>query len=220
MIEEAAQDRRAAGEAAEAAPAGAPQRVDRVGQRVAHLPLDHSIAQLLGVQLRRVRRQPLELVVGRVGGDEGLHGPCPMGLESVPDNHQRLPHPAAEVAQGGDDLGAVDAAGEMTGIEPRRSIQRGHQARDTRHLSALAHPSEQGRMPTGSPGGGYAGPKRVTRLVHEDNGAPCAASPFFMRGQSRWSQASTRVSSRSLARGRGRWRLQPRARSARPKERG
>jgi hypothetical protein len=188
MIKEVAQHSLATAEPQEATARLRAQGVDRVGQGIPHVALDRSVAQLLRIQLRGVRRQPFDPVAGRVSGHKGLHYPGSVGLQPVPDDDQRPAHLPVEGAQGHDDLLAMNAADKMTRIEPGWAAQRRDQGRDARHFTPLTDPTEQRGMPDRGPGGGYPGPKRVTRLVHEDNGAPCAASPLFTRGQSRLSQ--------------------------------
>jgi hypothetical protein len=95
------------------------QPVDRGRHGVLEVALDPAIARLLGIQLRRVGRQPLHLVVVRMGSQEGLHRPGAMGLQSVSDHQQRSADLAPEVAQGGDDLLALDAAAELAGVQRR-----------------------------------------------------------------------------------------------------
>ena len=148
-----------------------------------------------------------------------LHDLGAVGVESVPDDDQWLADPAPEVAQSGDDLLAVDTAAEVAGVQPRRPSQRRDQGDDAGDLASLAEPSQDWRPAAARPGGAEAGPKHVTRLVHEGNGAPCSASPIFTRGQSRLSHASMRASSCSRARAIGCCRMKPCARTARPSER-
>jgi hypothetical protein len=83
MPEEAVQFRSAATEAAEAAP-GVPAEIGhRVGLRVEQLAFDRAIAQLLGIEVRGVGRQPLDLEVGRVPRQEGPHRLGLVGAEAV-----------------------------------------------------------------------------------------------------------------------------------------
>src|SRR5438477_7112714 len=219
MTEEALQLSRAAAESEKAPPGLLAQVADRLRLGVQHLLLDDPVAVLLRVQRRRVGWQPVEVVGGRVSGHEGLHRVRPMRMESVPGDDHRTADLPPEIPQRADDLRAMDRPGEMSGVEARGTGQRRDQGDDTRDLPPLAHPPQDGRVPPRGPGRADAGPKRVTRLVHEGNGTPCAASPLFRRGQSRWSHASTKASSRSLARGIGRWALHPRARNAGPRAR-
>jgi hypothetical protein len=218
MTEECLQLARASAEAAEA-PTGEPlQGWHRVGLSIEHLLLHDPVALLLGVQLRRIGRQPLLAIVRRVGPQESLDQLGMMSRQMVPHHDQPAPDAATEIPQGDEDLLARNAPGEVAGIEPRRATLRRDQGHDAGDLPALTDPAPQGRLPPRRPGRADAGPKRVTGLVHEGNRTPCAASPLFTRGQSCFSQASTTASSRSLARSLGCWGLQPLARNAGPRE--
>lgn len=73
-------------------------------QGVEHLLLDHPSAPFLGVQFRRVRGQPLHLVVLAVSREEILDFLCPVGGEPVPDHDQGALHPLPKVPQGQDRL--------------------------------------------------------------------------------------------------------------------
>jgi len=219
VVEEALQLRRATAESPEALTSEPTQVRDRLRLSVEHLLLDDSIAELLRIQLGSVGRQPFELVVVGVRRHKRLHRFGPVGVESIPDDDQRAAQLASEIPQRDDDLRSVNGPGEVERIETGWPPERGDQGRNAGDLPSLTDPPQEGRLPSWGPGGAYAGPKRVTRLVHEGNRTPCAASPFFIRGQSRFNQASTKASSRSLAWSRGRWGLQPCARSASPSPR-
>jgi hypothetical protein len=192
--------------------------VAKLGHRgrsgVEQLLLDGAIAQLLRVQLGSIGGQPFQTVVCRMCRDVVLHQPRAVRRQVVPEQQQRLPGAASEILQGVLDLRRADAAEEMAGVETRRSVQGRDQGNDAGHLATLAHPAEDRGVAHRRPSRAYAGPQRLTRFVHEGKRTPCAASPLFTRGQSCLSQASTSASSRSRARGSGRWGLQPRACSA------
>src|SRR5215217_1049315 len=219
MPEETVQLRSAATQPDETAAGVPPELGDRAGLRVQQLALDRTVAQLLRIEVRGVRRQPLELIIGLVPGQELLHGLGLVRTEPVPHDDQRPPNPLPEVAQRGDHLLPVDTPDEMPRIQARGAVQRCDQRPQTRHLPPLAQPSQDGRLARRGPGSADAGPKRVPRLIQEGDRTPVAASPLFIRGQSRRSQAAIRASSRSRARGKGRWGLHPRACKARLRER-
>jgi len=219
MTEEPVQQIAATSQSDEAATSLVQQRVDGVGRRVEQLPLHRTVAQLLGIQVGRVRRQPFHLVVRGVGGQERTHLPGLVGREPIPDDEQGAPDPLTEVAQRDEDLLPVDSTPEVPSAQRWRPIQGGDQGDDAGHLAPLTDPFQDWGMADGRPRGADGGPKRVTRLVHEGHGTPVAASPLLIRGQSRRSQAAITASSRSLARRSGRWGLQSQARSARLSER-
>jgi hypothetical protein len=174
---EAVQQLCSAAEAPEAA-AGQPlQLIDRPGRGVQQVALHRAVAQLLRVQVRRVGWQPLDLVVVRVGGHEGLHRLRAVGVQAVPDDDEGPPDLPAEVAQRDDDLLPMEAAPEVAGVQPGGAVERGDQGDDAGDFAPLADPLQDRRPALRGPGGADAGPKRVTRLVQEGNRAPRAASP-------------------------------------------
>src|SRR5438094_10467398 len=108
VTEEALQFRGSAREAAELAAGLLAQLGHRARLRVAQRALDRPITQRLRIQLRRVRRQPLELVVGPVCGEEGLHRLRPVRGQAIPDDDQRPADAAPKVAQRSNDLLSLD----------------------------------------------------------------------------------------------------------------
>src|SRR5207302_9514969 len=91
-----------------------------------------------------------------------------------------------EIAQRHDDLVAPHAAREVPRIQSGGTVQGGLEGRDAGHFPPLADPTDDRRVPRGGPGGAYARPKRVTRLVHEGNRTPWAPSPLYIRN---WREA-------------------------------
>lgn len=219
MTEKAVQQIGVVTEPAETAGGDVVQLSDRSGHCVEQVALDPPVAQLLRVHVRRVGRQPFDLVIVRMGSQEVLHQSGTMGFQAVPEHQQRSAELAPEVAQCGDDLLVMDAAAEVAGVQPRRPVQWRLEGDTTGDFASLAQPAEDRRPTNRRPGGAEAGPKGMPRLIQEGYGASCSASPFLMRGQSRVSQASTTASSRSRARAMGRCGLQRCARSARHRER-
>src|SRR5689334_5910507 len=122
MTEEIGQQVRSAAKSAEATASRLVQFIDRARDGVEQVALDGTVAQLLGVQLRRVWRQPLELVVRWMPGYEGQHRLRAMGVQPVPDDDQRSADPPPKVPQRDNDLLAVDAAPEVASIQPGASF--------------------------------------------------------------------------------------------------
>ena len=76
MTEEGIQQVGVPTEPAEAAAGQAVHGIDRDRHGLEQVALDPAVAQLLGIQLRRIRRQPFELVVVWMGGDDLLALPA------------------------------------------------------------------------------------------------------------------------------------------------
>src|SRR3954449_9769264 len=157
MTEEALQLSRAAAESERAPPGLLAQVADRLRLGVQHLLFDDPVALLFGVQLRRVGWQPLEVVVGRVSGHEGLHRVRPMRMESVPGDNHRTADLLPEIPQRADYLRAMDRPGEMAGVEARGTGQRRHQGDDARDLPPLAHSPQNWRGAPRGPRSGATG---------------------------------------------------------------
>jgi hypothetical protein len=116
VTQEAVQFRGTASESEEPA-AGLPAQVGyRAGLGIAQFALHGAVAQILRVQVRSVGRHPLDLVVGRVAGQELLHRPGLVGRQAVPHDDQRAPDAPPEIAERREDLRPVDAAEEMAGV--------------------------------------------------------------------------------------------------------
>jgi len=203
-------------QAGEPAADHASEVLDGAGQRVLHIALDPLIALFLGIEVGGIARQPLD---GKgVGMDRQELGRSVRRVcaQVIPGDDQAPADLPVEVAEGPDHLLRMDRPEEMSGIEPRwLAVERGGEGHDARDLAPRTAPAQDRGLASRRPGRAEPGPKRVTCLVHEGNGCPCATSPLFTRGQSCRSQAATRASLRSTARGVGRWALHPSARSRR-----
>lgn len=196
------------------------KRLDGGRRRVEHRQLHRVVARFLGIELRGVAGQPVDLKIVPMPRHEFMDTPRAVRLEMIPHNEQRPADPSAEVAQAHDDFLAVNRAHKVARIEPRRcAIERCRDGHQTRYLAPFGEPPEHRGAPDRGPRRRYAGPKRETCFVQEGNDAPALTSPFFIRGQSRWSHALISASSRSLAWVGGRCGVQPCARSTRPNER-
>ena len=137
----------------------------------------------LGVEVRGGGRRPRQPVVGRVGGDEGLDRLRAVGVQAVPDDDEGLADPPAEVAQGDEDVLAVDAAADVAGGHPAPGRRGGRPGRRRwRPPARRRRRSRTGGRPMGAqvvPGPAPAG---APRLVHEGDRPPGAANaPLYIR---------------------------------------
>ena len=175
-------------------------------RRTLHAILDVAVTVLFGVQLRRIRRQPLDVDLGMLG-QERLDDLGPVGRQPVPDKDHRPLDLAPEVFQVRNRVLAVDRMEEMLLVDAARRGQS-----DCRgDLASLAHTPQHRCPPLGGPRRAWLDLKREPGLVHEDDHGALAASFFLMRGQSRSSQARINFSSRSAARTAGTWTVQPKS---------
>lgn len=158
---------------------------DGVGGRVGHPTLEHRVRLLFRVQLGRVGWQRHDREVLRARREEGPHLRTAMRIQPIPDDGQWCPDPSAEMRERAYDVDPVHAPGDM----PRVGLPLGCDRDDARDLATFAHPAQHRRLAARRPRRLYAGPKRVTRLVHAGNGVPRATSPLFTAGQSCTSHA-------------------------------
>lgn len=77
---------------------------------------------------------------------------------------------------------------------PGAQLPRGGDRDDAADLMPLAEPAQNRHLVHRRPGGAYAGPKRVTRLVQAGHRAPVAVSAFFTASQSCLSHAAITAS--------------------------
>jgi hypothetical protein len=197
-----------------------PKLLDGSRRRVEHRQLHRVVARLLGIELRGVAGQPLELKIFPMPRHEFADTPRAVRLEMIPHDDQRPANPPAEVAQSRDDFLAVNRVQKVARIELRRcAVERRRDGHQTRDFTPFGQSREHRGAPGRCPRRRYAGPKRETRFVQEGNDAPALASPLFIRDQSRASHALISAWSRSLAWVGGRCGVQPCARSTRPNER-
>lgn len=189
-------------------------------RRVEHRQLHRVVARLFGIELGGVAGQPFDLKIFPMPRHEFTDTPCSVRLEMIPHNDQRPADPSTKVPQSRDHFLAVNGAQKVARRELRRcAIERCRDCHQTRDLAPFGEAPEHRGAPDRRPRRRYAGPKRETCFVQEGNDAPALTSPFFIRGQSRWSHALISASSRSLAWVGGRCGVQPCARSTRPNER-
>lgn len=205
MLEEASNQLRTMLQPAKFPPRQRPQLRNRVREGIGQRALDDRVALLLGIQLRRVGRQPHDGEILGMGGQKGLHLFGSVRTQAIPDQQQRCPELPPQVTQHRDDHGTIDRPQDMSSIQPAI----GNDRDEAGHLAPPAPAPEYRHLTHRRPRGAYAGPKRVTCFVQAGKRAPLAVSSFFRAGQSRFSQAATTASSRSFARGAGRWALQP-----------
>src|SRR5512143_789688 len=83
-----------------------------LGCGIAHPRLDVPMTPLLRVQVRGIRREPLDIDLGVLGQERLDHG-GPMGLQAVPDDDLRPADLATEMLQVCDGVLAVDRVIEV-----------------------------------------------------------------------------------------------------------
>ena len=170
------------------------------------------------VQFRRVgwKEDPAHM---RVRGQEVAHENCSMGLQAVPDHHERRTELAVQLGEKRHgapriDIGvAVQAEVQAHPVPLRRDAQRADHAHFAMRAGALAN---DGRCAARRPATPDQRRHQKRGFVDEDQPGFQARGVFFTRGQSDLTQVAIAVSSRSRARRAGFCGLQPRVRIKRP----
>lgn len=175
-----------------------------LGCGVPHPLVDVPMTTFLRVQLRGMRRKPLD-VDFRVLLKEHLDRRRAMGLQAVPDQDHRTTDLPAEVLQVNDRVRAGDRVVEVFLGDPSRRRQSDGRG----DLAPLTDPPRHRRLSLWGPRRARTEWVRKTRLVDENDHGTLALSLFWMRGQSWSSQARIRSSSRSRARTAGTGTVQP-----------
>jgi len=143
--------------------------------RVEEVSLHIAVTSLLRIQVRGVGRQLLHHDL-RMLTPIGFHLGGAMGLQAIPDHHQRAGDVFLEMPQEDNDVRPVDRMIEVPLVDPPRQRQ-GDRRRD---LTTFADPSQDRSPPPGSPGGSRPAAEREARLIDEDDRR--ALPPGFFSG--------------------------------------
>ena len=90
--------------------------------RIQEVALHIAMTSLLGIQIRGVGRQLLHHDL-RMLTPIGLHLGGAMGLQAIPDQHQRAGEISLEMSQEGNDIRSVDRMIEVPLVDPPRQCQ-------------------------------------------------------------------------------------------------
>ena len=208
MIDEPQQDLPSVTKLCEAAIDKAADLGCRARRGVAQLLFDVPVAEFLGIEVGRMRRQFLKEDVATFVDvlDDAFGAMC---LQPIPDDDDRTWHVALELLERLHNIFASDGVVEVPPKDPPRQRQRD----DRRDGASSARAPQPRRLPLRRPSRCRARQEPEARFVDEEDFGPDSASLFLIRGQSRLSHASTNSSSRSLGRGVGTCGVQPRLRS-------
>jgi hypothetical protein len=194
MPEESNDEIRTSAEAGNAAIDSGAKLADTGGLSIAQVLLDMAMTPLLGIQIWGIGRKPVHLDL-RMRTQILFDHRRAMGIEPVPDQEQGAGNVSLEVTEGNHDIISADGALDVSLVDAARQGQSDHR----RECTALADASQDRGLPLRSPCGPRLGPEGEAGLIDEHDLRLLAASLFLIRGQSRWSQARTRASSRSRA---------------------
>jgi hypothetical protein len=159
---------------------------------IAEMFLATAMTPLLGVHIRRLRRQPFQRYLrmrrGLLLDDDGPRRAAPL-----PDDEHRPVEVPLAMSQGHPHSRRPDGVLNMPLVDPAGP----RHANDRGQLAALTHAPQNGRLPLRSPGRGRLGAKREPDFIDEDDSRTSAARLVLIRRQSWVTQAYTRASSRS-----------------------
>ena len=133
--------------------------------RVQEMSLHIAMASLLGIQVRGVGRQLLHHDLGALT-PISFHLGGAMGLQAIPDHHQRAGVVSLKMPQEDNDVGSVDRMIEVPLVDPPRQ----RQGNRRRYLTPFADPSQDRSPPRGGPCGPRPAAEREARLIDEDDG--------------------------------------------------
>jgi hypothetical protein len=163
-----------------------------------------------GVEFRGVGRQVFKM--RRAGKDALVHELTLVGLEAVPDEHDRRAELALQMLEEVHGALGIDVGIGMKPEVQREPIACGCDAKggDRRHL-LVAAPAlvQQWSVPAQAPGAAHQRGHEHAGFVEENDRRSQARGVFFTRGQSCSIQARMRCSSRSRARRVGFWGEKP-----------
>ena len=133
--------------------------------RIQEMSLHIAMTSLLGIQVRSVGRQLLHHDLG-VLSSIAFHRGGAMGLQAIPDHHQRAGVVSLKMPQEDNDVGSVDRMIEVPLVDPPRQCQGNRR----RYLTTFTDPSQDGSPPRGGPCGPRPAAEREARLIDEDDG--------------------------------------------------
>ena len=163
---------------------------DRMAERL----LDVAVTPFLGVHIRCIGREPFHRHRGMCG-DIFLHSHRPMGRPSIPDNDHRSSHVSRPMVPHHQDILRPEGVLNMARVH----LAGARESDDGREFAAFTDSPQGGRLADRSPRRGHLGAEGKPCFVDEHYFSPRAAGLFFIRRQSRVSQACTSASSRSRA---------------------
>ena len=193
--------------------------VDVGNRKVRHgIALEVSPQVFDRIQLRRVGRKEYAAYVP-MRFQKITHDNRSMGLQAVPDHHERRTELAIQLGEERHDASRVDiGVAVQTKVQPN-PIAFGCDTQRTNHTDFAMRASaltNDGRLPARCPTTPNQRGHQKRRFVDENQPGSQARGVFFTRGHSDFTQVAMAVSSRSSARRVGFCALQPSARINRP----
>jgi len=181
----------------------------RIGPAVGQVGLEVIPHAFVGVQLRGVRWEGLQVQPGRAA-EQLLHGLAAVNPAIVQQHDEVAGDLTQQGAEEGCDLVALDIVLIQLAVQRAVAAPRADgDAGDGRDAVVRVPVPHDRRLPHRPPGLANRGDQEETRLVDEDEVGPQPRGVFFTRGQTTRFHAAMAASSRSRARRSGVWWLHP-----------
>ena len=181
----------------------------RIGPAVGQVGLEVIPDAFVGVELRGVGREGLQVQPGRAA-EQLLYGLAAVNATIVQQYDERAGDLTQQMAEEGRDLLALDIVLVQLAVQRTPdAFGADSDARDGRDAVVRVPVPHDRRLPHRPPGLPDRGDQEETRLVDEDEVGPQPRGVFFTRGQTARFHAAMAASSRSRARRSGVWWLQP-----------
>lgn len=193
-----------------------PELLQGVGASVGELVLREPPDAFIGVELRRVAGEAMELEPGE-GTTQGTDRVSLVNRAAVPEQDDGTPEMAEQMAHKGADLRVLDVFLVEAVVQAEATAPGTHgDARDHGDSIAPLVVIEKRRLSARRPGLADTRNQEEARFVDEDEMGTQPRGFFLMRGHSSRFQRSMASSFRSKARRSGFWWLKPSACSSRP----
>ena len=181
----------------------------RIGPAVGQTGLEEIPDALVGVELRSVRGEGLQVQPGGAG-EQLLHGFPAVNAAIVQQDDEVAGDLAQQMAEKRRDFLALDILLVQLAVQRTpEAFGADSDARDGRDAVVRVPVAHDRRLPHRPPGLPDRGDQEETRLVDEDEVGPQPRGVFFTRGQTDRFHTAMAASSRSTARRSGVWWLQP-----------
>ena len=181
----------------------------RIGPAVGQVSLEVIPDAFVGVELRSVGRERLQVQPGRAG-EQLLHGVPAVNAAVVQQHDERAGDLAQQLAEKSCDLLALNVVLVQLAVQGAAEARGADSdARDGRDPVVRVPMADDRRLPHRPPGLPDRGDQEETRLVDEDEVGAQPCGVFFTRGQTDRFHAAMAASSRSTARRSGVWWLHP-----------
>ena len=186
--------------------------VDVVRDKVRQVCVLGVIPNLLnGIEIRSVRREPLELIGAWIELAQFARGSA-VSVQPIKDHKEIAAEQTMDLLDEGSDANVVEVLPHGLEVKPQTAeLRRDGEASDDRQAIVPIPAVLNGRLAARRPSAPHDRLKHEARFVYEEDAAAGLAGSFFIRGQSFARHVWMVASFRSRARRSGFWQVQPNA---------